>query len=366
MALQSTKQESINTLKDLQRHFVEQRVPVSGSINLTHRCNLNCVHCYLGSRNSELRSSEVELNTEQWLDIIGQITDAGCLHLLLSGGEVLLRNDFETLYRKAVTNGLLVTVFTNGTLLNDSTLTLFKDLPPQHVEISLYGATAPSYESITGSKGSFDQCMKGIQRLHDNNLHFKLKTMVLTQNQHELGQMRNIADQYGVNFRLDPALFACLDGNKAPLDYSVEPAEAVKEDLADPVRVRHWQEHYDNTKNISPDKNLLFHCGAGLTNFHIDPSGTLLPCLMLSGPSYDLLKGSFIDGWQNEIVKLRKIKAPVDYKCHSCNKRSICGSCPAYYENMAGTPETHSQYFCDLGELRLQAIKSLSVKENKL
>ena len=147
MAHPSLTQESINTLKYLQRTFIKKRVPVTGSINLTHRCNLNCVHCYLGGRDSEIRSPNAELNTEQWLEIIDQVTDVGCLDLLLSGGEVLLRPDFETIYQKAVSNGLLVTVFTNGTLLNGKILSLFADLPPQYIEISLYGATAHTYES---------------------------------------------------------------------------------------------------------------------------------------------------------------------------------------------------------------------------
>ena len=317
----SSIQENIDTLKYLKRIFNDQRIPVSGSINLTHRCNLNCVHCYLGDRNSEIRSPDAELTTSQWLAIIDQITDAGCLNLLFSGGEILLRPDFETIYQKAVTNGLLVTIFTNGTLLNEKILSLFTDLPPQYVEISLYGATAHTYESITGVKGSFDQCLQGIKKLHDRNLRFKLKTMILTQNQNELGQIRKIADKYKVDFRMDPAIFACLDGDCTPLDYRVDPDEAVKADFNSPDKTKLWQEYYEKTNNISsPDDKFLFNCGAGLTNFHIDPAGTLLPCLMLSKPAHNLLNGSFLDGWRYEISKLRKIKTPGDYKCNSCDK----------------------------------------------
>ena len=355
-------QENIDTLKSLRRLFSKQRIPVTGSINLTHRCNLNCVHCYLGERNSEIRSPDAELNTEQWLTIIDQVTDAGCLNLLLSGGEVLLRPDFNTIYKKAITSGLLVTIFTNGTLLNEKSLSLFADLPPQYVEISLYGATAQSYESITGIKGSFEQCIQGIQGLYDKRLRFKLKTMVLSQNQNELQQIRNIAEQYEVKFRMDPAIFPCLDGNKTPLDYRVDPTIAVEADFNDPDRAKLWQKYYKKTHKISSNEGLLFSCGAGLTNFHIDPSGTLLPCLMLSKPSFDLLNGDFLDGWQNEINKLRSIKAPADHKCNTCSKRGICGYCPAYFEIENGTFKTHSQYFCELGEFRLQAINSLPVE----
>ena len=234
------------------------------------------------------------------------------------------RSSFELIYKKAVTKGLLVTVFTNGTLINERILSLFEDLPPQYVEISLYGATTQTYESITGIKGSFDQCLRGIQKLFDRNIRFKLKTMMLTQNCQEWDEIKNIADSFGVKFRMDPVVFACLDGNKSPLDCRVDPAEAVKADFSDPDRARLWKEYFLKTRKPSSGKKLLFNCGAGLTNFHIDPSGTLLPCPMLSKPSFDLLNGDFLDGWQNEINKLRSIKAPADHKCNTCSKRGIC------------------------------------------
>ena len=49
-----------------------------------------------------------------------EIKEAGCLYLLLTGGEPLLREDFPEIYTFAKHNGFLVTVFTNGTLLTDN------------------------------------------------------------------------------------------------------------------------------------------------------------------------------------------------------------------------------------------------------
>ncbi len=360
------RQENLQNFISLQQNFVSKRIPATGSINLTQRCNMDCVHCYLGAPASEFRSAQDELDTEQWLSIIDQITEAGCLHLLFSGGEVLLRPDFEIIYKKAIYNGLLVTVFTNGTLINNTVLSLFEDLPPQVVEISLYGARAKSYETITRVKGSFEKCLAGIRSLYERKIKFKLKTMILAQNSGELADIKNIASGFGVDFVMDPAISACLDGDRAPLVHRVDAADAVRADFADPDNVKRWQDYF-LLENTEPVSDFLYNCGAGLSHFHIDPAGTLLPCMMLTKPAFDLTKGNFMEGWRNEIHSIRKIKAGSSYRCNQCDKNKFCSTCPAFFELENGSAQKHSQYLCDLAENRLKTIKEkLHIDENPM
>ena len=356
MDCKTTPQQNLENLKSLQRFFVANRIPASGSINLTQRCNLNCVHCYLGGPDSAFRSQKDELNTDQWLSIIDKITGAGCLNLLLTGGEILLRPDFGVIYSKAVNSGMLVNVFTNGTLLNNNVISLFEDLPPQIVEISLYGATAATYEAITRVKGSFAKCLSGIRRLSQRKIKLKLKTMILAQNCHELEEIKNIAYEYGDDFLMDPTISPCLDGDKTPLKHRIDAVKAVQADFSDQEKATRWKEHFEKTVP-KPGSEFLYNCGAGITHFHINPSGTLLPCMMLTKPAYDLTEGNFDDGWRNEIYSLRKIKAGPQYPCNNCEKEKFCSTCPAFFELENGSPEKPSQYVCDLAENRLKIIK---------
>ena len=259
-------------LRQFNKKAVEQRIPLSGSIDLTHRCNLRCVHCYLGDKTKILGNGKRELSTAQWLSIIDQITEAGCLNLLITGGEPLLRKDFAEIYAHARTNGLLVTVFTNGTLITESILKLFKDLPPNTVEISLYGATAETYEKITGIKGSYEKCLQGIQRLLNQKIHLKLKTILMTLNCHEFYDIENMAKAYGVKFRFDAAIFPCLNGDKTPLKLRVPPEEVVEKEFADPERSLQWKNFFERMQGYSV-LDTLYNCGTGLTYFHIDPYG---------------------------------------------------------------------------------------------
>jgi radical SAM protein with 4Fe4S-binding SPASM domain len=346
-------------LQQFNRKAVEQRIPLSGSIDLTHRCNLNCVHCYLGDKTNFQGDGKKELDTAQWISIIDQFTKAGCLNLLITGGEPLLRKDFAEIYTHAKKNGLLVTVFTNGTLITEKILELFNVLPPRNVEISLYGATTAIYERITGIEGSYGKCLTGIQNLLDYGINLKLKTILMILNRHEFFDIENMAKNYGANFRFDAAIFPCFNGDKTPVRLRVSPKEAIEKEFSNDDRSKQWKDYFERMKGFSLT-DTLYICGTGLTNFHIDPYGYLHPCLMVTNLRYDLTGGSFVKGWRNVIPSIRKKKAGAAYTCNQCKKMVLCGFCPAFFELEKGAEDVISEYLCKMGELRFQTIKSLA------
>lgn len=343
-------------LRQFNRKVAQLRIPVSGSIDLTHRCNLRCVHCYVGSGADRDESDHQELTTAKLLSIIDEITDAGCLDLLITGGEPLLRRDFGEVFRRAKTNGLLVTVFTNGTLITDEILELFRDLPPRQIEISLYGATAETYEKITGVAGSFECCLKGIRRLLACKLNVKLKTILMTLNRHELFDMERMARDFGVKFRFDAAIFPCLDGDKTPLQLRVPAKEAIEKEFSHKNRLREWQDYLRGRHGPAATDDFLYQCGAGVTHFHIDPYGSLWPCLMTTDPTYDLLKGSFLAGWRDVMPRIREKRPGSGYACNACEKKLLCGFCPAFFALENGAEDARSEYLCAMGHSRFQAI----------
>jgi hypothetical protein len=96
-----------------------RRIPIDGILETTFRCNLNCVHCYVNEPASSREVRERELPLPRLLRVVDEIAEAGCLNLLLTGGEVLLRPDFKDLYVYILRRGIRVTIFTNGTLVTD-------------------------------------------------------------------------------------------------------------------------------------------------------------------------------------------------------------------------------------------------------
>jgi radical SAM protein with 4Fe4S-binding SPASM domain len=334
------------------------RIPLSGSLDLTHRCNLRCVHCYLGPQAGCWGRQEQEMDTARILEIIDEITGAGCLHLLITGGEPLLRDDFAPVYSHAKKKGLLVTVFTNGTTGIDSVLDLFENLPPRAVEISLYGATASTYDLITGVPGSFDRCMKGISLLLERRIPVRLKTVLMTLNSPDFFAIADLAASLGVEFRFDAAIFPRLNGDRLPLGLRVSPSAAVEREFTNRERAADWKLFFEKTRGL-PLSDRLYNCGAGLTGFHIDPYGYLQPCIMANKTRFDLAKGSFMEGWRGTISKIREKVGGKTSSCNHCERRHLCGFCPAFFDLENGSEEECSEYLCSIGHYRLQAIKNI-------
>lgn len=337
------------------RKSAELRTPLSGSIDLTHRCNLKCIHCYFREGSCAQESGDREMSTSRILSLIDEITAAGCLFLLISGGEPLLREDFPEIYAYAKKKGLLVTVFTNGTLLNEKVLELFAELPPQVVEISLYGASAGTYEKITGIRGSYEKCLNAIQQLLKRRINVRLKTILMTINSGEFTDMENMARKFSVKFRFDAAIFPRLNGDRSPLSLRVSSREAVEREFSDPDRARGWAEYFNRAQG-QPPSDRLYSCGAGVIGFHINAYGILQPCIMPTGIQFNLLKGSFLEGWRDVVSLLGRRETGDSFLCKTCEKRHLCGYCPAFFLMEKGREDVCSEYLCAIGNDRFARI----------
>ena len=99
------------------------RLPISGTFELSPVCNFSCRMCYVRKTPKEVSESPRPILTlEQWLAIAREARDAGVLYLLLTGGEPLLWPDFWTLYEELIRMGFLVSINTNGSLMDDLSL----------------------------------------------------------------------------------------------------------------------------------------------------------------------------------------------------------------------------------------------------
>lgn len=333
--------------------LVRERVPLAGNFELTFHCNMNCLHCYLSATRSQ-RCPERELSSRQIFALVDELATEGVLFLLITGGEPLCRNDFADIYTYIKNKGILVGLFTNGTLVTRDTAKLLSELPPIAVEISLYGATRGTYESITQVPGSFDRCMKGIRLLLDEGVNLKLKTVIINQNQHELEQMKQLAKSLGVDFRYDALVIPCLSGDTTPYNFRLPPQEAVKYEFDNAPKRAFWR---GQLQSEHPPIEYVYVCGAALTTFNIDPYGRLGACLMARLPCYNLLAGSFHEGWYDFLYhEFRLRKAEHQSECSSCKLISICDRCPGWAFIEKKDYDAPIEYLCTLARLRARGL----------
>jgi radical SAM protein with 4Fe4S-binding SPASM domain len=339
---------------EFSKKIERQRVPISGGISLTHRCNLACLHCYAAKDAKPDDAREGELTTAGWKKIIDEIKAAGCLYLLITGGEPLLRDDFAAIYSYAKRQGFLVTLFTNATLVTADMVELFRQLPPRRIEITLYGAGAATHDRITGVPGSFARTLRGIEMLLAGGLNVALKSVLMTLNMDEFPAIKEIAKGYGVEFRLDAAIFPSFAGDRSLLDLRVAPGQAVAMELADPGILERTREFLSRFR-VSETED-LYPCSAGSTVFHIDPFGYLYPCLMVRKPSYPIASVGFLKGWDEAIARVNEMKLAADSECRGCKDKMLCGYCPGFFEMENGSEGQPSSYLCALGKLRAETI----------
>ncbi len=337
------------------RRAETRRIPYSGSIELTSRCNLRCIHCYINRPADDSAESAAELTAREWKDQIDAMADRGCLWLLLTGGEPLLRPDFFEIFEHAKRKGIFVTVFTNGTLVMPELAKQFADLPPLSVEITIYGAEPGIHDRITGMAGSFERALKGMDLLRENGLHVELKTMALTPNVHQLSAMERLAAKMGSKFRYDPMINPRLDSDKGPLQYRLSAEEVVLLDKANEKRLTAWKEYCGRSIGPISEPEMLYHCGAGMESFHVDSAGRFSICMMDRKKQYNLRTGTFSEAWDVFAKAIRFQKRSIQSKCSTCELLSVCSQCPAWFSLESGNGEEPLEYFCRIAEMRAEA-----------
>jgi radical SAM protein with 4Fe4S-binding SPASM domain len=338
---------------------VKQRIPVNGTIEVTQRCPLNCVHCYNNRPAYDRAVQQEELTYEEHCRILDEIAEAGCLWLLFTGGEIFLRKDFLDIYRYAKHKGLLVTLFTNGVLIDEKIADALAECPPFSIEITLYGRTRETHERITRVPGSYDRLLHGIKLLRDRGLPLKLKTMAITLNRHEIWEMKRFVEQeLGLEFRFDATINSRIDGSHRPLNVRLAPKEIVRLDLQEPRRVQEWLKfhcRFGGTLHPPQGEVELYHCGGGVTGFAVNPAGVLRLCVLSPNSVFDLRQGRFEDGWAHALFETRYQKTARRTKCTSCSIKSMCGMCPANGALENHDAEAPVDFLCRLAHLRAYA-----------
>jgi radical SAM protein with 4Fe4S-binding SPASM domain len=335
---------------------LRDRLPVSATVEVTRRCPLACSHCYNNLPMDDRDARQQELSTEEHYRLLDQLADAGCLWLLFTGGEIFARRDFLDIYIYAKRKGFLITLFTNGTLITPRIADMLVEWRPFAIEITLYGRTRETYEALTRIPGSYDRCLAGINLLRERGLPLALKTVAVAANRHEIWDMKRfVEDDLGLPFKFDAMMTPRIDCSQSPLEQRLGAAEIVELDLLDPRRRSEWEQFagdFIRPQQASGHEEDVYHCGAGINSFAVDPLGKMSLCVMSHQDAYDLRDGTVEQGWAGFLLSVRDRQITRVTKCTTCQLKSVCGMCPASAELESGDPETPVEFLCHVAHLR--------------
>lgn len=302
------------TLFDLTR---AHHIPLIAVVELTHRCNLHCRHCYI-DRVTAIPASD-ELSTDEVKHILDQLADAGTLHLVFTGGEIFLRPDLLELCRYARERSFDLRLFTNATLMSDEDISCLRSLNISRVEASVYGRAA-THDSITGADGSWEQTTRAIKNLSAAGVIVGIKTPLMTINAGDRHWLKEQSSAWGIPVTFDPIIAPGNAGGNESVQFRLS-EQQLREVYAEemqpaPARAPH------------PDD---LSCSAGFNMLSISPNGTMYPCLQLLLPLGNVRERSLNDMWKDSNPALASYRAIISQDiavCGTCSLTPYCQRCP--------------------------------------
>lgn len=340
-----------------------ERVPLQVSIEVTRRCPLECLHCYNNLPMGDLEAKNREMTKEEHFRVLDELVEMGCFWILYTGGEIFARKDFLEIYTYAKKKGFLVTLFTNGTIINEQIADYLAEWPPFAIEITLYGRTRETYEALTMIPGSYDRCLRGIKLLKERGLPLKLKTVATSINKHEVMAMRRFAEEeLGVEFKMDGQINPRIDCSQSPLAVRLTAEEVVALDMSTQKAVEEYRRLAEYDLGLAKPRlstiDTVYFCGGGNNAFAISALGEMSICVTSQQETFDIRKLGMRHAWERSLHEVRTRKRTRLTKCVQCRIQSLCGMCPANGEMENGDKESPVEFLCQVAHLRAAVLGS--------
>jgi len=345
-------------------------------MELTERCNNNCIHCCINLPEEDRAAKDRELSFEKVKEILEEAASLGCLTVRFTGGEPLLRDDFEDLYIFSRKLGLKVLLFTNATLITPHLAELFTRIPPlEKIEITVYGMKKNAYEAVTRTPGSYAAAWRGINLLFEKNIPFVVKGALLPSNKQEIEAFEAWAAT--IPWMVSPPSYSMFFDLRCRRD-SDENNLLIKKLRLSPkeglgILTRRPEAYLKGMKEfcskfMGPSGDNLFSCGAGIGGGCVDAYGYFQPCMLLRPPDfvYNIKNGSLKDALNRFFPEIRELKATnPNYKdrCGRCFLKGLCEQCPARSWTEHRTLDTPVEYLCEIAHAQARYLGLLEKNE---
>ncbi|ARF62594.1 MULTISPECIES: radical SAM protein [Streptomyces] len=277
--------------------LVRERSPygyakASWEINLG--CDYDCEFCYLGEKRFE------GLDWAGKQQLLRTMRDAGVLWLQITGGEALIDREFGAAYEYAHQLGMMVQVSSNGSSLRKPPIRgLFARHRPYRLTLSVYGATADTYDKVTRNRGAFGRFIQGLDAAHQDRLPVRLNVIVSDDNAHEVDAMVALCERYSFPHQVFTNMSPTIDGEANPLA--------------------------TQAKGHIKARSVFTGCNAGRTFFHVNPHGIASVCKVGRDPSVNLVTEGVA-----ALTRLGAIAESLQLRtggCSGCTKVGTCRTC---------------------------------------
>ena len=344
-------------------------IPVSGTFELTARCNFNCKMCYVHQNGPDL--AEREFSAAEWLEIGKKARDMGMIFLLLTGGEPMLRPDFPEIYTGLVKLGLIISINTNASLYNEEIRQIFLRYPPSRINVTLYGGSEETYRNLCGN-ASFEKVVKNLRSMKEDGLQIRLNVSLTPYNVADMEKIDAISKEIGLQAKTTSYMYPPVRLNgEAGVNAGRFTAEEAGRVMARWDAIRDPEEQFlmraeqirRNCRAVEPVECLDVNetgegvrCRAGKCTFWLTWEGKMMPCgtMPTDENAPDVRREGFEAAWKWVREYTAAIRLPAE--CKNCPQKENCPSCASICKCETGRFDRVPRYLCEMTSSRTRNV----------
>jgi len=338
-------------------------VPLSGTFELTPLCNMDCKMCYVRMDKKTQQSIRPLAAAEQWLSLGRRTRELGMLYLLITGGEPFSHPQIREILEGLHKMGLLVSINTNGTLIDETTVQWLKSCPPVRVNVSLYGTDDATYEKLCGDARGFTRTDRAIRLLRAAGISVKLNCSLTPDNAESLPAMADYAKSQDLVLQAATYMFPPV--RKGGSGYRLSPEEAARYTaLSEYLTLGKERFLAQKDKLVLPSEEDTcaelgngMECRAGRCSFWVTWEGKLSPCGMLPAKGESAFDTDFLPLWEALRKETAQVRLPA--KCAGCSLKKTCHACAAMVYGESGCFDKVPEYRCRMTNAYPQAYLAL-------
>ena len=321
-------------------------IPISGTFEITPRCNFNCRMCYVHLKEDEISKHGREMSAQEWIDLAKQAKDMGTTWLCITGGEPLMHPEFETIWKEISKMGFFITLQTNGARIPQFQ-SLFEEFPPRAIKITLYGTSNETYEKVCRIKNGFTLVHNGMMLLKQMHIPVELVSTIIQQNFDDMQKMAFYAYMMQVPWASTGGIRASLRG----ADTHVEELRVHdKNEESQKQQIKHYLEH-----PINIERKPCTYCKDYRLGYWITWDGYVRFCSFMNEPNISIHNQTFKDAWQQLVDYEDNLDWPDE--CKTCEVSSVCFKCAATLATNSGSVTQVNPSYCNKIKAYLKQVK---------
>ncbi len=306
--------------------------PINANIEVTNRCNLQCVFCSADS--NEIPGSN-ELSMPDLMDIADQLEEMKILRVKITGGEPFLKKGIME-FLSRLSKRHRISINTNATLITEKIAGELAKLNIDTMIVSLDSADPGINDRLRG-RDSSRRTVEGIKILRKFNIPVSIAAVLTKLNADGIPELALFLkglgfSQLGVN-HVYPQGRAANRFKELALDYDglesfylkIDDFNKTNPGISISFEQGHWYRmKYSSQEKKEGKKKYLLPCHAGINQIGILANGDVVPCLLMASlKAGNIKREKLADMWKNSDV-FKKMKELATTEIHQTECGANC------------------------------------------